>query len=316
LCGHGVIQIEPNRFSVRLALRMKAAIDAGAGHLAVFLLNLVRRLDPDRSADFAGRLMRRIGPLLPEHRTGRANLAAAYPEKSPAEIETILRGVWDNLGRTGVEFAHLDRLWDYDLTRQRMGRIEDSDEDLDRIQRLRDSGRPALVFAAHLANWELSALAATALGLDVAVLYRAPNLGDVAKAVNRIRSRGMGTLIPTGPDAVIKIAAALERGAPVALLVDQHFTQGIEVEFFGRRCKVNPMIARLARNFECPIHGTRVIRLPGHRFRVTFSEPITPPRASDGRIDIAGTMQAITNVIEGWIREHPEQWLWLHRRWR
>ncbi len=295
---------------------MKAAIDAGAGHLAVFLLNLVRRLDPDRSADFAGRLMRRIGPLMPEHRTGRANLAAAYPEKTPDEIETILRGVWDNLGRTGVEFAHLDRLWDYDLTRQRMGRIEDSDQDLDRILRLRDSGRPALVFAAHLANWELSALAATALGLDVAVLYRAPNLGDVAAAVNRIRSRGMGTLIPTGPDAVIKVAAALEHGTPVALLVDQHFTQGIEVEFFGRRCKVNPMIARLARNFECPIHGTRVIRRPGHRFRVTFSEPITPTRARDGRIDIAGTMQAITNVVEGWVREHPEQWLWLHRRWR
>ncbi len=311
-----MIHIGPNRFSVRLALRMKAAIDAGAGHLAVFLLNLVRRLDPDRSADFAGRLMRRIGPLMPEHRTGRANLAAAYPEKTPDEIETILRGVWDNLGRTGVEFAHLDRLWDYDLTRQRMGRIEDSDQDLDRILRLRDSGRPALVFAAHLANWELSALAATALGLDVAVLYRAPNLGDVAAAVNRIRSRGMGTLIPTGPDAVIKVAAALEHGTPVALLVDQHFTQGIEVEFFGRRCKVNPMIARLARNFECPIHGTRVIRRPGHRFRVTFSEPITPTHARDGRIDISGTMQAITNVVEGWVREHPEQWLWLHRRWR
>ena len=58
--------------------------------------------------------------------------------------------------------------------------------------------------------------------------------------------------------------------------------------FFGRRCKANPLIARLARHFECPIHGTRVIRLPGHRFRIELTEAIAPPRASDGRIDVAG----------------------------
>ena len=63
------------------------------------------------------RLMRRIGPWLPEHRIGRANLVAAFPEKSPAEIERILRGVWDNLGRVGAEFAHIDRLWDYERER-------------------------------------------------------------------------------------------------------------------------------------------------------------------------------------------------------
>ena len=62
--------------------------------------------------------MRRIGPWLPEHRIGRANLTAAFPEKSDAEIEEILRGVWDNLGRVGAEFAHLDRLWDYDRDRR------------------------------------------------------------------------------------------------------------------------------------------------------------------------------------------------------
>ncbi len=85
---------------------------------------------------------------------------------------------------------------------------------------------------------------------------------------------------------------------------------------FGRRCLVNPLIAMLARQVECPIHGTRVIRLPGHRVRAEVSAEIVPPRDADGRIDVQGTMQAITTVIEGWVREHPEQWLWLHRRWR
>ena len=80
--------------------------------------------------------MRRLGPWLPEHRVGRANLAAAFPEKSPAEIEQILRGVWDNLGRVGAEFAHLDRLWDYDPSReQRSARCSGFDADHRRFSR-------------------------------------------------------------------------------------------------------------------------------------------------------------------------------------
>ena len=72
----------------------------------------------------------------------------------------------------------------------------------------------------------------------------------------------------------------------------------------------------LLRQIECPIHGVRVIRLPNHRFRVELSEEVKPMRDASGQIDIQGTMQAVTAVVEGWIREYPDQWLWLHRRWR
>lgn len=86
--------------------------------------------------------------------------------------------------------------------------------------------------------------------------------------------------------------------------------------YFGHPCKVNPMLALFARRFECPIYGARVVRLPGERFRFDLTEPLIPPRDADGRIDVAATMQLITSVIEGWVREHPEQWFWIHRRWR
>ena len=127
----------------------------------------------------------------------------------------------------------------------------------------------------------------------------------------------MGTLVPTGLDAPVKLGRVLEAGGHVAMLVDQHYVNGVDVTFFGRRCKANPFIARLARHVECPIHGTRMVRLPDrHRFRVDLTEAIAPARDADGKVDIAGTMQAITSVIEGWVREYPDQWLWLHRRWR
>jgi KDO2-lipid IV(A) lauroyltransferase len=100
------------------------------------------------------------------------------------------------------------------------------------------------------------------------------------------------------------------------MLVDQYYVKGVEVTFFGRRCMANPLIAKLARQTECPIHGTRIIRLPGGGFRGEITDEIPPVRNASGRIDVPGTMQAITTVIEGWVREHPEQWLWLHRRWR
>ena len=117
-------------------------------------------------------------------------------------------------------------------------------------------------------------------------------------------------------DAPIKLAEALQRGSHVAMLVDQYATQGVPVTFFGRRTRANALIARLARQFECPIHGLRVVRHPGDRFQLIVTEAIEPPRDAEGKIDVERTMQVITDVVEGWVREHPEQWLWLHRRWR
>ena len=127
----------------------------------------------------------------------------------------------------------------------------------------------------------------------------------------------MGTLVATGLDAPIKLARVLENGGHVAVLVDQHYVRGVDVEFFGRTCKANPLLAQLAQHVDCPIHGARIVRLPDrNRFRIDLTEAIEPARDANGRVDVAGTMQIVTSVVEGWVREHPEQWLWLHRRWR
>jgi KDO2-lipid IV(A) lauroyltransferase len=267
-------------------------------------------------ADVCGRIMRALGPWLPEHRVGRANLVAAFPQWSAAEIARVLDGVWDNLGRVGVEFAHLDRLWNFDPADPEAGRIEFSPGTIDRFLRLRDDGKPALVFAAHLANWELPAVAAAAYGLGTAVLYRPPNIAHVDRFVNDTRSLQMGKLIPTSLDAPVRMADALMSGIHVGMHVDQYYGRGVNVIFFGRPTLANPLIARLARRVDCPIHAVRAIRLPGHRFRIDLTEAIEPVREANGEIDIAATMQVMTSLIEGWVREHPEQWLWLHRRWR
>ena len=303
--------------SRRLRRAAKRAGDAVIGRLAVGMLKGLRLADPDWVAEASGRTLRTIGPLLPEHRIARANLTAAYPEKSAAEIDVILRGAWDNLGRIAAEFAHLDRLWDYDAEHpDKGGRIEVRPEDVERFVRLRDDGKPALIFAAHLANWELPAVCAATYGLKSAVLYRRPNIAALNRWIGETRSNSMGTLIATGLEAPMRIAEALESGAHVGMLVDQYYDRGVPVTFFGRRTKANPLLARLAQHFDCPIHGTRIVRLPGNRFRAELTDAVAPARDAQGRVDIAGTTQIIMSVIESWVREHPEQWLWQHRRWR
>ena len=310
-----------NRLLLRTKARLRDAAkpmtEAAVGALTVGMLRTTRYFDPDKTARFFGRATRFIGRRLREDRIGRANLKAAFPEKSAEEIETILEGVWDNLGRIGAEFAHLDHIWDYDANDpEKPSRIEFSPRTKVLFDQLRDDGKPALFFACHLGNWELPALGAVAHGLDAAILFRRPNIESADRAIERIRAVKMGTLIPAGRDAPIRLAQALQDGQHVAMLVDQYLTNGVDVTFFGRKTKANPMLARLRRQVECPIHGTRIIRLPNNRFRAELSEEVKPVFDASGQIDIQGTMQAITDVVEDWVREYPDQWLWLHRRWR
>lgn len=297
--------------------RLKAWTDAAIGAVTVAALKLLRRMNRRRMSNFLGRLMRIVGPWLPEHKVGRANLKAAFPDKSAQEIDAILAGVWENLGRVGAEFAHLDRMTVLDFERGGEADIVYDQISYERFLAVRDSGKPTIGFTAHLANWEVPAIAPAVYKMKSNLLYRRPNIGAVADAVIAMRAGCMGNLIPTGLDAPIRLANALERGEHVGMLVDQHFVKGVDVVFFGRWAKANPLIAQLARHTECPIRGVRVVRRPdGNSFWGEMTDEIPPVRDADGKIDIQGTMQVITGIVEAWVRDHPEQWLWLHRRWR
>jgi KDO2-lipid IV(A) lauroyltransferase len=298
-------------------LRSKRVFDIAAAACLTALLHAIRWFDRRRSADFAGAFMRTIGPLFKEHRVGRDNLRAAFPEKSDAEIEKILAGVWDNLGRIGVEFAHLEQFHVAGFGPPGANDITYSPQTRERIERMVKTGKPIIGFAAHIANWELPAVCTKRIGLPSTVLYRRPNIATISDLVVKLRAPLMGELIATTLDAALRLGRALQAGSSAGMLVDQFFSQGVDVVFFGRSCKANPLAARLARQTECALHGIHVVRLADRNsFAIEFTEAIEPVRDAQGLIDVQGTTQRITSVIEGWIREHPEQWLWLHRRWR
>lgn len=301
---------------LRFKYRLWLFADRLFGLLVRAVFAVLRLLGPDSGPKIGAAIARRFGPLTGAHRIARENIAGAFPDTSEAERAAILRDAWDNLGRVACEYVHMDRIWDFDPARPEAGRITASPETVALYERLRDDGKPAIVFSAHLANWELPAIAAAKHGIESAVLYRTPNSPAVAKEILRLRQDSMGTLVAAGMSAPFKLARALERGQHIGMLVDQRFGRGPRIDFLGRPAHANPLLAQLARRFDCPVHGARAIRLPDGRFRLDLTEEIPLPRDAEGLVDVAAATQAMNDVIAGWVREYPGQWLWMHRRWR
>jgi KDO2-lipid IV(A) lauroyltransferase len=296
--------------------RLRTIVHSFVGRIVVVLMRLLRRAERRRTANFLAATLRRVGPWQRENRIARANLVAAFPEKSPQEIETILSDCWDNLGRVAVEFLHLDRITVLDLAKPGDADVIYDPITAERMLAIKEGGA-RLFFGTHLGNWELPARFAHYYGLDSTVLFRPPSIRPIADAVVELRAGCMGTLVPSQFDAPMRMLRALERGGKVGMLVDQYDIRGVDITFFGRVCKASPLLAQLARHIDCPIHGVRVVRLADrNKFWGEITDPIEPVRDPDGRVNIAGTTQAIANVIETWVREHPDQWLWQHRRWR
>jgi KDO2-lipid IV(A) lauroyltransferase len=216
--------------------------------------------------------------------------------------------MWDNLGRVAAEYPHLRAIRVFEPG----GRIETSG--FEHVDRARATGRRMIFFSGHLANWEIAALAAGQYGIDIAQVYRAANNPLVDRLVARLRGE-LGELIPKGALGSRRAVAALRRGGHLSMLVDQKLNDGIAVPFFGRPAMTAPALALLALHYDCDVLPARVERLGGARFRLTIHPPLPLPKSGDRAADAAALMTAVNRTLEGWIRERPEQWFWLHRRW-
>jgi KDO2-lipid IV(A) lauroyltransferase len=280
----------------------------------IFLsLKLLRLIPMETAGKYFERFARWLGPKLKRHQVAMENLERAFPEKSLEEREKIAGDSWAQIARTLLEYGYLDEIFDLDENNPDAGRIEF--ENVEQFTKLRDDGLPAIIFTGHLANFELLPMAAAKFGLEILSMYRTPNNKYAASRVADARKQLARNLVASREGASFQLMSALQRGDHVGILVDQKFRRGIQVPFFGHDAPSNPLLAKLARRYGCPVHGARTVRLPDGRFRLEITDELVLPRTSDGEIDIRGTTELVAGVIEGWVREHPEQWLWIHRRW-
>ena len=279
------------------------------GFLARTAFRFFRLLPLDRASALGGALARTVGPRLGASKRARINLRRALPGLSDAEIERIVAGMWDNLGRVVAEYPHLGEFEVYAGT----DRIEVAG--FPELLAKHTPDKRYIFFSGHYGNWEVATLAVTQAGLRAVEIYRAANNPYVDELINEARSVVGSELAPKGSVAARKAIGGLAEGKHVCLLVDQKMNDGIPVKFFGRDAMTAPALARLALRFNCIVVPVRVDRRGGARFRITAEAPLPLPKSGDVQADTLALMTAVNATLERWIRARPEQWFWLHRRW-
>lgn len=281
--------------------------------LARSALALFRALPPAAASNLGGLIARSIGPLLPVSRVAHENLRAAMPELNGAARRRIVRGVWDNLGRTVAEFPHLWTLKENTPSGPGFEVIH-----AERLDAYASAGGPMLTLSGHWGNWEMLPVACAAHGLNMAVFYRAAANPRVDAMIARLRQGPRATPAPMfakGAKGARSAAAHLARRGFMGILVDQKLNDGIEATLFGMKAMTAPAAAALALHYKCPIAAGRVERVGPARLRLIVGEPFPLPDTGNKQDNILALTQAINDELERWIREKPEAWLWLHRRW-
>lgn len=272
------------------------------------ILEFLRLLPVDRAAAAFGRFARVVGPWTPASNRARRNLELAFPGIAPTERERIVAAMWDNLGRVVCEYGHLDT-----LVRESAERIEIVGAEL--LDRLRDDGKPGILFSAHLASFEMIAIAAKMRRLPIHVVYRNANNLRLDEYIRRRQSVTGAELIRKSARGARRLVEVMRAGGHVVLIVDQKLNDGIAVPFFGRPAMTSPALAQLALRYDCPVVPVRVERVRDSNYRVVVEPPLTVRRGGDQAADVLALMTQVNRTIETWIRAKPEHWLWLHRRW-
>ena len=233
------------------------------------------------------------------------NLKKCYPDKTEQERRQIVRHMWKNFGRIMGELPHIKQM--------SKSRIEIINPQY--MEQMKNDGKGGFIVSGHIGNWELCTAVIIQMGLPVHLVYRMANNPWVEKTIyQRRKAKGL-QLIPKGPAGARQIIELIHKGEHVGMLCDQKLREGIDVPFFGFPTKTAPAVASVALKFHVPIFPARVERLKGAHYRCTFYEPIEVESTGNNQQDVMRTMTQINQMLENWIKERPEQWLWIHRRW-
>lgn len=237
------------------------------------------------------------------------NLARALPELSEPERRRIARGAYVNMARVVLEAFSSHTLDDAAL--ERTVDVENAES----LFRALEAGKGALVATAHFGNWELLGEVLARRGVRISAVVRPLKGALNAVLVRRRVEAGMSLIAPRG--AIPESVKALHRGELVAMLVDQVLPtrKAVMVPFFGRPAATSPGFAWAAIRSGAPVFVGMGAR-EGRRLRLMIEGPIDVPRTGDAHRDMEALTAEVTARIEQVIRRYPDQWLWLHRRWK
>jgi len=250
----------------------------------------------------------------PLRRVGMTNLAIAFPDKPIAERRRILRASMLNLGRMAAELAHLPTLTDEQL--RDMVRFEDETWWREAIGWERPTG--VLLLGGHFGNWELLVYAHGRRGHPFTMVHRPIRNPLIDRWLNAFRARA-GTRLVRKHHAATEVLRALREKQLLVLPFDQNSTRGLGVfvEFFGLPASTNAGIARIGLRADAPIVPGFIVRQGRSARHVVYLLPIIyADHSGDLQADVVRTTEHLSTIFEDMVRRHPEQWLWVHKRWK
>lgn len=272
----------------------------------LLLIKMVKILGLELSANIFSYIFKKIKNSLRFTKTARRNIRDIY-NLANLEQEILIDKIYDNFGRLLAEVAIL-------------GSSDMSNNitmhGLENVQSLRSEGRPFILFAAHFANWEVLLSILPKIYPNFAVVYRKINNPYIDSFIKAQRRSFGISLIPKGPEGGKVLMQELKGGKALGVLIDQKMNEGIKVPFMGKSAMTSDGFAKIALSFDYPILPLQIVRINNtSNFDVTIHKPLEFNFTDNKQENIRQIVLKANQVLEGWINEYPEQWLWFHRRW-
>ena len=267
------------------------------------------RMPLDSASDAGAQWLMAVGPHTSAHTTALRNLRLAFPNETERWRNDVARGMWASIGRTAGEFPHLPTMHPF----RGDGRIEVANAE--RLDAVRESGKGAVFISGHFSNWELMPSIIAQRPVPCQMTYRPANNPLIDARILAVRkSYGAAMQAAKGVEGGVGLMRSLARGVSIALMNDQKYNEGVAAPLFGHDCMTADGPTRLARRFKTVLQPMAVVR-DGARFRCTVHPPIDVlPDVPDAEA-IPQIVRTINGFMEARIREAPEQWFWVHRRW-
>ena len=289
---------------------MRHLLEYAASWLLLHVLGALPRSVAHRVAAALAYLLYGTTPRF--RRIADQNLRMALPELDASERRAVTRGVYRSLGRLLAECAHFPR-----LTSENVREVVKYDG-LENYQAALAKGRGVLFLTAHLGPWELGAFAHALYGYPIHIVYRPLDNPHLDRLVNRYRTLSGNKLIDKR-DSARGMLAALAKNETVGILADQNASleEGVFVNFFGIFASATAGIARVALHTGAAVVPAFCVwDAPSQCFRILFDKPLELSVTSDREKDIRAATQQMASITEQYIRRYPDQWLWIHRRWK
>jgi Kdo2-lipid IVA lauroyltransferase/acyltransferase len=269
---------------------------------------LIRMAPIDLASNVGAALLRVLGPLTSTDKIVERNIRIAFPHWSDDQVKALKRAQWEAVGRWLVEFPVLDRIIN-DPNRVEVVGAE-------RLAEIAAGGRPVVFISGHFSSFEIMPAAILHAGVRCQITYRPTNNPYVDARIRRARARyGVQLFAPKGGDGSRELLEGMGRGESVALMNDQKFNGGVAAPLFGVMAHTAPGPTRLALRFGTVLQPMSVQRIEGAHFRVVVHAPIELQRTGDRTADMEAGVRKVNAFIEERVRERPEEWFWVHKRW-